>query len=222
VKASFVTEGIRFEVEGRTAKELFELVSSLESTFYREPCAACGSTNVMRITRRVDSYTFHNLKCVDCGSMLELTSTAADDHTLFPRRKNYDTGESLGVRGWVPPEGRKRSEQEPEPEPEPKPEPRSQEMQRIAPEAPSSQPQTTTKTMRLDDEHVKDYFRRHFSPAILREAREAYGMSVLLQAGRILILRKKGVKPTKEDLTAALQEAEAEAPTDNEDPFSDA
>lgn len=115
MKANFVIAGGRmnFELEAGSAKELFEQIAEVQTTFDVEHnCGLCGSDHVQFNVREEEGkgkqkgqqFKFYELRCqgmVDeqpCRARFDF-GQSMDTKNLFPKRKD-DDGNVKGKRGW--------------------------------------------------------------------------------------------------------------------------
>jgi len=96
---------LMFELEGGTAKEVFELISSVQEVFGAEDtCGCCNSPNIAFRVRETAKgakvFKFFELHCLQPGCRARFAfGQSTDMVSLFPKRKD-ESGQYLPNRGW--------------------------------------------------------------------------------------------------------------------------
>lgn len=84
-----VKKGLRFEVEGKEQRDVFEQLSSIQEVFGEEVCGLCGKNNLQFVTRTVEDNNFYEIKCKDCSGKLALSQNKKGG-SLYPVRRLKD------------------------------------------------------------------------------------------------------------------------------------
>ncbi len=117
MKAKIQINGnVEITVEGKSTKDLFEQLASIEQTFgvKSQLCGKCQKGGGILITdntikpkqyivRNVEGNTFYEIVC-QCGARLSLSSTKQKPDELFPKKKKDYTNpdsEYLPDNGWL-------------------------------------------------------------------------------------------------------------------------
>ena len=87
------------ELEGDSAKSVFEDLAKFQEVFEETKCGKCGSENVRFVVRNVDDNLYYEVRCMDCGARLAFGSHKKGGG-LFPRRKDAE-GNWLPDGGWT-------------------------------------------------------------------------------------------------------------------------
>lgn len=102
MKAHLRCNGVTFEVEGASQKELFKNLAALQEVFAETTCGVCGSDEVRFAVRTVEENDYHEMVCCasgeQCGARLSF-GQAKKGGTLFPIRKLDSKGKPDRVNG---------------------------------------------------------------------------------------------------------------------------
>lgn len=103
MKVTLHSQNVSIEAEGKSHRDVFEQLASLQEVFGERACGCCGKTDLVFRVREVDDNKFYELCCTDwpdCGAKLAFGCHKKGD-SLFPKRKD-DAGKwDSKNKGWV-------------------------------------------------------------------------------------------------------------------------
>jgi len=98
VKATYRANGVLFELEGETVKELFRSLAEVQSIFGADQsCGRCKSVNLQFRVRAVEEGDYYELVCLACLATLQFGQSRKGG--LWPKRKDPE-GNVLSHHGW--------------------------------------------------------------------------------------------------------------------------
>lgn len=96
-----ITDRLVFEIDGKSQKDIFEQLASIQEVFSFTKCEKCQSTDLKFVVREVEGNKFYELRCQNrqCRARLSFGSHKVGE-TLFAKKKDGG-GNWLADSGWV-------------------------------------------------------------------------------------------------------------------------